>query len=89
MEGVSLMAAFSGPDFITRVVLFVDGTPIAPVDFDSPGLQAGGAGSGTSDTPDVPHDATASFYSGASGDVLVKAGVSSGTFTVALTADCA
>jgi len=74
MEGVSLTASFAGPDFITRVVLFVDGVEVAPVDFDAPGLQVGGAGSGTSVTPDVAHEATASFYSGAGRDVLVQGG---------------
>jgi len=88
MEGVSLSASFAGPDFITRVVLFMDGVQVAPVVFDPPGVQAGGAGSGTSVTPDVAHEATAAFYSGANGDVLVRDGVSSGSFTVALTADC-
>jgi hypothetical protein len=88
MEGVSLTASFAGPDFITRVVLFMDGVQVAPIVFDPPGVQAGGAGSGTSVTPDVAHEATAAFYSGANGDVLVRDGVSSGSFTVALTADC-
>ena len=85
LEVVGVQAAFASPQEIRRVVFFLDGAQISSVDFDAGAYEAAAA-TGATVTPGEPHEATADFYT--DGDMLVAGQVSSGAFTVELTASC-